>query len=147
MIESVMELGILAWRIATKAIKGFNLKTDKATKAIMGKTINLINTAPDNWVHATRLKLDKLRLPPMTIIATAIAASPNIFIGFKTPSGTTPDPKVKTMISAANMLNKGGLIIFLKSIRGDRLLVKSQTPKDHKQVSKPIMEMITQVYT
>ncbi len=48
---------------------------------------------------------------------------------------------------AANMLNKGGLIIFLKSIREDLPLVKSQTPSDHKQVSKPMMERITQVYT
>ena len=51
------------------------------------------------------------------------------------------------MINAADMLNKGGLIIFLKSICGDLPLVKSHTPKDHKQVSKPIMDKITQAYT
>lgn len=146
-MDIVMDVGMHAWIIATKLTKGFNLTIDRTIKVTKGKTINLIKTAPVTWIHLVRCKLDKLRFPPMTIMAMGSAASPKILMGFKTGSGTMPFPTVKTIINAANMLNKGGFIIFFKSIRLDFSLVTSQMPNDHRHRSKPMIEKITEVYT
>jgi len=65
-----------------KPNKRFNFKKYKAIKVIKGKMINLINATPETCRQSTLVKLDKLKFPPITIMATAIAASPKILIGF-----------------------------------------------------------------